>query len=104
MRGAETITVHPHTGQDWEGVDTYGTTYTVAGCIPWPRTSAELEEGGTVIGEHVWVPPVAGANSTIKDKDNVTLRGIRYAVDGKPGDLRKAGRAKGLLVILKGIQ
>lgn len=101
MRGNETITVHPHTGQDREGVDTWGANYDVPGCIPWPRTSDELDEGGTVIGENVFVP---AGGAAIGEKDNVTLRGTRYAVDGKPGDFRKSGRAKGVLVLLKGIR
>lgn len=103
MRGNETITVHPHTGQDREGVDTWGDDYDVEGVIPWPRTSNELDRGGTVIGENIFVPAGAGGDD-IEDLDNVTLRGIRYAVDGKPGDLRKSGRRKGLLVLLKAVQ
>lgn len=101
MRGNETITVFPHTGQDRDGIDTYGTEYDVEGCIPWPRTSDELSEGGTVIGENVFVP---AGGAAIKAQDNVVLREVRYAVDGKPGDFRKSGRAKGVLVLLKAIQ
>lgn len=101
MRGNETITVIPNTGKDREGVDTWGASYDIEGCIPWPRTSDELEQGGTVIGENVFVP--AGGEA-IKAQDNVTLRDVRYAVDGKPGDLRKSGRRKGVLLVLKAIQ
>ena len=102
MIGQETITVHPHAGQDREGVDTWGVDYDVKGVIPWPRTSDELDQGGTIIGENVFIPP--GPGEAIEDLDNVTLRGIRYAVDGKPGDLRKSGRKKGTLVLLKAVQ
>lgn len=101
MRGNETITVFPHTGKDRDGIDSFGPSYDVPGCIPYPRTSDELAQGGTVIGENVFVPT---GGSAIKAQDNVTLRGTRYAVDGKPGDFRKSGRAKGVLVLLKAIQ
>lgn len=101
MRGNETITVIPNTGQDRDGVDTFGEPYDIEGCIPYPRPSDDLEEGGTIIGENVFVP--AGAEA-VKSSDNVELRGTRYAVDGKPGDFRKSGRRKGILLILKAIQ
>lgn len=99
MRGTETAIVHPSTGKDRNGVDTWGPNRTVEGVIPWPRTSAELDDGGTHIGENVLFPP----GSVVKNGDNVTLRGVRYAVDGRPGDLRLRGRKRGLLVLLKGV-
>lgn len=102
MRGAETIILHPRLPGGRDGAQNWGEDVEIKGVIPYPRTSSELDEGGTVIGENVFVPGDAGA--AIKSTDNVTLRGVRYALDGKPGDYRKAGRRKGVILVLKGVQ
>ena len=101
MRGNETIILHPFVRKVRDVVE-WDDDVSIEGCIPYPRTSSELDEGGTIIGENVFVPGDAGA--AIKSTDNVTLRGVRYALDGKPGDLRKGGRRKGVLLILKAVQ
>lgn len=102
-RAAEDITLHPNTGKSREGVQTWGPDVLLeAAAIPWPRTSNDLEEGGSIIGENVFIPGDRGA--AIKASDQVTLRGVRYGIDGKPGDLRKAGRRKGVLLNLVAVQ
>ena len=102
MIASEDIIVHPHTGKDREGVDTWGTDVVLAkAAIPYPRSSSDLEEGGTIVGENVWIPGDRGAS--IKSSDNITLRGVRYRIEGRPEDIRKAGRRKGVLVQLGAI-
>lgn len=99
MRAAEDITVHPHAGQDREGVDSWGDDVVLErAAIPYPRSSDDLTEGGTIVGENVFVPGDRGA--FIKSADNITLRGTRYRIEGRPEDLRKSGRRKGILVQL----
>ena len=102
MRGSEDVIVHPYAGKDREGVDSWGTDVILekAG-IPYPRSSEDLEDGGTIVGENVFIPGDAGA--AIKPQDNITLRGVRYRIEGRPADLRKAGRRKGILVQLGGV-
>jgi hypothetical protein len=102
VRGAEDVIVHPYAGKDREGVDSWGADVLLerAG-IPYPRSSDDLEEGGTIVGENVFIPGDIGA--TITSKDNITLRGVRYRVEGRPADLRKSGRRKGVLVQLGGV-
>jgi hypothetical protein len=103
MRASEDITLHPHLGKNREGVESWGDAVVLKqAAIPWPRTSNDLDEGGTIIGENVFLPGDVGAS--IKSADQVTLRGQRYAIDGKPGDLRKGGRRKGILLNLKAVQ
>jgi hypothetical protein len=102
MKGTEKILLHPRLPGGRDGAQSWGPDVEIAGVIPFPRTSTELDEGGTVIGENIFIPGDLGA--AIKSTDNVTLRGVRYALDGKPGDYRKAGRRKGVLLILKGVQ
>lgn len=103
MRAVENIIVHPHTGKDREGVDTWGTDLVLEqAAIPYPRsTEGDLEDGGTIVGENVWIPGDRGA--TITSEDNITLRGVRYRIEGRPADIRKAGRRKGVLVQLGGV-
>lgn len=100
MRAAESITLHPHTGKDREGVDSWGADVVLENAaIPYPRTTeGDLQEGGTVVGENVWIPGDRGA--AITSEDNITLRGVRYRIEGRPTDIRKAGRRKGVLVQL----
>lgn len=102
MIASEDITVHPHTGKDREGVDSWGADVVLErAAIPYPRSSDDLETGGTVVGENIWIPGDRGA--TIKSEDNITLRGVRYRIEGRPADIRKAGRRKGVLVQLGAI-
>lgn len=102
MIAAEDIILHPNNGKDREGVDTWGADVLLErAAIPYPRTSDDLEEGGTIVGENVWIPGDRGA--TIKSEDNITLRGTRYRIEGRPADIRKAGRRKGVLVQLGGV-
>jgi hypothetical protein len=99
VRGAEDVIVHPYAGKDREGVDSWGADVVLARAgIPYPRSSSDLEEGGTIVGENVFIPGDAGA--AITSKDNITLRGVRYRIDGRPSDLRKSGRRKGVIVQL----
>lgn len=102
MRGSEDVIVHPYGGKDRQGVDSWGADILLerAG-IPYPRSSTDLEEGGTIIGENVFIPGDAGA--AITSEDNITLRGVRYHIEGRPEDLRKSGRRKGILVQLGGV-
>ena len=103
MQAAEDIIWYANLGKDREGVDSWADPVTYErSAIPWPRTSAELDEGGTVIGENVWMPGSRGVD--ISAEDQIILRGVRYALDGKPGEIRKAGRIKGFLLTLKAIQ
>jgi hypothetical protein len=99
---AEDITLHPHAGKDREGVDSWGADVVLTrAAIPYPRSSDDLAEGGTIVGENIWIPGDRGA--TIKSEDNITLRGTRYRIEGRPADIRKTGRRKGVLVQLGAI-
>lgn len=102
MIASEDIIVHPHAGKDREGVDSWGADIPLEkAAIPYPRSSSDLDEGGTIVGENIWIPGDRGA--TIKSDDNITLRGTRYRIEGRPADIRKAGRRKGVLVQLGAI-
>jgi hypothetical protein len=99
MMASEDIIVHPHAGKDREGVETWAADVLLErAAIPYPRSSSDLEEGGTIVGENVWIPGDRGA--FIRSVDNITLRGVRYRIEGQPADIRKAGRHKGVLVQL----
>lgn len=102
MRGSEDITVHPYAGKDREGVDSWGDDVILEkAAIPYPRSSDDLEEGGTIVGENVFIPGDAGEDIT--SEDNITLRGVRYRIEGRPADLRRNARRKGILVQLGGV-
>lgn len=101
MRGTETIKIFR--GAKVDSLDSVDAGDEVAHheephCIVWPRTSEELGKGTVIIeGENVFTPPGADVLAT----DQVELRGVRYDVEGKPGDYRMRGRQRGLLVVLK---
>lgn len=73
--------------------------FDIEGCIVWPR--AAVEEGRGWIqkaGQNVFAP----AGSDIRPDDEVIVRGLRYSVEGIPGDFRsRRGKRKGLLVNLE---
>lgn len=103
MRGSEDVTVHPYGGKDREGVDSWGADVLLAKAgIPYPRTTeGDLDDGATIVGENVFIPGDVGA--AITSQDNITLRGTRYRIEGRPVDLRRGGRRKGILVQLGGV-
>lgn len=105
MRGSETIVVHRSTGQNRFG-ESSGTDpdVFVRSCIILPRESTREIDGrqSTVIsGLVVYAPP----GSDIRATDEVTARGVRWRVDGEPGDYRSAGgQRKTLAVNLERVQ
>lgn len=92
MRGTETIVVHRPTvvfGRTGE-VTTWAAPRAVKGCIIVPRTAGDElndRQNTTIIGIVVYAPP----GTDVKATDEVTARGVRWRVDGEPGDYRSAG-------------
>jgi len=99
MRGSETITVKPQVKVDRlrDSTAAAPASYTIAGCIVWPRSAQEEGKGWVQIdGQNVFCPP----GSVVPATARVVLRGEEYEVDGTPGDYQMHGRSKGLLVVL----
>lgn len=97
MRGTESIIIHRPSGTNRYGEQTGWTNRTVLGCIIVPRTSSELDnrQVTTIVGVTVYAPP--GTN--VKSTDQVTTRGVRWQVDGEPGDYRSAGGRRKVVAI-----
>lgn len=99
MDGSQTIQVKPYVSRDSHGDVTYGDPFTVDGVIVWPRTSDELERGGTIIdGQNVYIQP---GKPIPNAKDQVIYDGKTYDIDGKPGEYPLGGEFH-TLVVLKG--
>jgi hypothetical protein len=97
----EDIQVKPFEGKSPTGQITYGAPRTISGCKIWPRTSDELDAGGTVIdGLNIYVPPRADPAATdlvpvaITAKDRIVARGKEWEVDGVPGEFRPSSGIK----------
>lgn len=85
VKGAETITVRPYVGKDWEGDAEYGTPYDIPRCVVFPRYSREQE---TIIEAYVVMVPPRGDQPLIQARDRVVCRGEEWDVDGVPGMYR----------------
>lgn len=71
------------TGQDALGNDVYTDVETpIAGCVVYPRGSAELVQGQDLVtdGLTVLLPPGTAAAAT----DRAIVDGVTYEVDGQP--------------------
>lgn len=91
------ITVHPFIKKDRDGDPEFGDDFEIRGVLSWPAQSAELEDGGTITSDRFIFTPYNAAE--IKATDNVTVKGLRYSVDGVPGSYEDFG--KGTLIKLK---
>lgn len=101
----ESIQVKPFTGKSPTGQLTFGPPRTIKGCKIWPRTSDEIEAGGTVIdGLNIYIPPRADPAATtetpvaIKANDRIVARGKEWDVDGVPGEYRPNSGVKTILM------
>src|ERR1043165_2473275 len=97
MKPKITATAPPSTGKNRDGDPGWGDDFDIAGVLAWPATSAELDDGGTITSDIFIYTPKGAAE--IKAVDNVTVRGVRYSVDGVPGSYADFG--KGTIVKLK---
>lgn len=82
----ETVTLHRRTlgSPDSDGNDTYtDSDTTIRGVAVYPRESTELVQGGdlNIIGLVAVFKPAI----TLAATDELTVRGVRWAVDGDPG-------------------
>jgi hypothetical protein len=89
----EQITLHRpvKVGVDGYGKDQYDwTDYPIPGCAFWPAGSVELVQGRETVtdSDTVAVPPesIPVAAGAILPTDEITVRGTRYKVNGKPQD------------------
>lgn len=106
MRGTEIIVVHRPTTQFTRTgeVTTWAPDRAVKGCVIVPRTAGDERndrQNTTIIGVAVYAPPGTDVEST----DEVTARGVRWRVDGEPGDYRSAGgQRKAVAVNLRRVE
>lgn len=106
MRGTEIIVVHrPSTERDRFGQAAgFLPDRPVRGCVIVPRTSSEdasQRTDQTIIGVTVYAP----GGTDIVATDQITARGVRWQVDGMPGDYRSAGgQRKAVAVNLRRVE
>lgn len=99
MDGTQAIQIKPYVSRNSHGDVTYGTLIPVIDIIVWPRTSGELEQGGTIIdGQNVYIQP---GKPIPNAKDQVVYNGKTYDIDGVPGEYPLGGEFH-TLVVLKG--
>lgn len=100
MTGDEEIIVHPFSGRDQMGDETWGADRTIKSCIAWPGQSAEFDQGGFITdGWNVYIPPGEPEENLPGPRDEVTLHGVRYEIKGVPGRYRY-NEDKGTLLVL----
>lgn len=101
--GAETIIIREPSGEiDFFGKPTYEPDVTIEDCAIVPRTApgegAPDRDLTVISGLQVFCPP----GTVVTAHAVVVARGLEYAVDGEPGDLRtRRGIEKAILVNLK---
>lgn len=99
MDGTQVIQIKPFVSRTSHGDVTYGPPVTVRDVIVWPRTSEELERGGTIIdGQNVYIQP---GKPIPNAKDQIVYDGKTYDIDGVPGEYPLGGEFH-TLVVLKG--
>lgn len=101
MRGTETIVVHrPLAANRFGEAGGWEADREVTGCIIVPRSESGVDETTfrqqtTIVGVTVYAPPFTDVEPT----DQVTARGVRWQVDGEPGDYRSAGGRRKVVAI-----
>jgi hypothetical protein len=100
VTGDEVIVIHPFTGRDQMGDESWGPDRTIQACIAWPATSDEIDAGGYITdGWNVYIPPDQPDGVLPKARDEVTFNGVRYEIKGVPGRYRY-NEDKGTLIVL----
>ena len=85
FRNPETFVIHSRgvTGRDADGNDVYGDTDTTTTGVFAPEGSTELIQGQNTVLTHPTIYLEDGA-PVPSPTDQVTVRGVRYDIDGQP--------------------